>query len=108
MYRFIRATWLRKHDLKELCSELAQEFILVRPFISSKEWYLGRELGSFLVRADTLYALLEPDKATLFQKAEAPFTRRDLELRERIFKLYPYTFRVPTSFAVKEPHFEVL
>jgi len=107
MYRFIRALWFRKHDLRELSDELASEFTPVRPFKSSKEWYMGRELGSFLVRADTLYALLEPDRATLFQKEEAPFSRWDLELRERTFKLYPHTFRASASFFTKEPHFEI-
>ena len=107
MYRFIRVTWFRKHDLRELSSELALEFKLVRSFVSSREWYMGRELGSFLVRADTLYVLLEPDRAILFQRDDAPFTRLDLELRERVFKLYPYTFRASTSFFTKEPHFEV-
>lgn len=93
--------------MRELSSELALEFTLVRPFVSSKEWYMRRELGSFLVRADTLYALLEPDRAILFQRDDASFTRRDLELRERVFKLYPYTFRASASFFTKEPHFEV-
>jgi len=107
MYRFIRAQWFRKYDLEELSSDLALEFTVARPFTSSKEWYMGRELGSFLVKGDTLYALLEPDRATLFQKEEAPFTRRDLELRDRVFKLYPHTFRASASFFTKEPHFEV-
>jgi len=106
-YWFVRVRWFRGHDLTAFSSELSRDFTVVRPFVSSKDWYLHRELGSLLVRADTLYALLETDKATLYQKEAAPFTRKDLELRERIFKLYPHTLRAPAAFFVQEPPFEV-
>jgi len=99
--------WFNRHDLRELSRELGLEFTIVRPFTSSKEWYLQREFGSFLMKADTLYALLEPDKATLFQKEAAPFTKRDLALRERIFKLYPHMFLAPSPPILREPPFEV-
>lgn len=106
-YRFIRVTWFKKYDLKELSSELGTEFTIIRPFVHSQDWYLSRELGSFLIKADTLYALVETDKATLFQKDTRPFTKKDLQLRQRIFSLYPYMFIAPSPSFLEEPHFEV-
>lgn len=56
------------------------------------------------VRADTLTAYLFPLKAMLFQKEYAPFTERDMELRERILELYPKNRSSFISIGfVKEP-----
>ena len=56
--------------------------------MSDKDNDLRRENGSFEVKADTLYAIFELDRATIFQKARQPFTERDVELHDAVFKLY--------------------
>jgi hypothetical protein len=45
-----------------------------------------------LFKADTLYAALSPSKGTLFQKTRSPLTRKDLDLRKRIFEVYPFKY----------------
>ena len=106
-YRFIRLVYRRKTDLAEISVRLSERFTLIRPFVSKVNSYPAVELGSFEVKADTLYALLEADKATLFQKTRAPFTKKDLELRQTIFDLYPYHPHMPTNVLGREPEFDV-
>lgn len=61
------------------------------------------------VRADTLAARLAPMRAVLYQRAPAPFTSRDMDLRRRILKLYPRDRSTPFPiFLQKEPKFEVV
>lgn len=60
------------------------------------------------VRADTLTVFLAPSRAILTQKEPSPFTPKDLELREKVLKLYPQN--QPTPFPWEwsiEPKFEV-
>ncbi|RJS90132.1 hypothetical protein CW700_01645 [Candidatus Bathyarchaeota archaeon] len=61
-----------------------------------------------MVKADTLSAFLSAWRAVLFQKYKAPFTKRDLELREILFRLYPRITPTPLPFSFsQEPPFEV-
>jgi len=106
-YRYIRMTLIRRGDLAEMSARLAQSFTMVHPFSSKKDGYLQLELGGFEVRADTLFALIEADKAILFQKMPSSFTKKDLELRRVVFDLYPQPFRTPTNLLSKEPAFDV-
>ena len=63
-------------------------------------------LKELWVRSDTVTAFLSPFKAVLAQREPSPFTRRDMELRERVFEIY--TCDRPTPFLVSsEPRFEV-
>jgi len=101
-YYFVRRTILRNVDLEKLSAELSPRFSVVRPFVSNRENILGRESGSFEVKADTLYALFEVDRATLFQKVRRPFAQRDLELRSIVFKRYG----MQLPLFAREPSFE--
>jgi len=106
-YRYIRMTLVRRGDLAEMSARLVQSFTMVYPFSSKKDGYLQLELGGFEVRADTLFALIEADKAILFQKTPSSFTKKDLELRRVVFDLYPQPFRTPSNLLSKEPAFDV-
>lgn len=106
-YRYIRMILVRRGDLAEMAARLSQLFTMVRPFSSKKDGYLQFELGGFEVRADTLFAIIEADKAILFQKTPSPFTKNDLELRRIVFDLYPDPPRMPTNLLAKEPAFKV-
>jgi hypothetical protein len=99
-------TPVRRGDLAEMSARLSQSFIIVRPFSSKKDGYLQLELGGFEIRADTLFAIIEADKAILFQKMPSSFTKKDLELRRVVFNLYPQPPRMPTNLLAKEPAFE--
>ena len=59
------------------------------------------------VESDTLKALLSPFSALLYQKVWKPFTARDMELREKIMKMYPRSRPTPFPWEFsQEPSFE--
>ena len=59
------------------------------------------------VEADTLQAFLSSFRAVLNQKEEKPFTKRDMELRERVLEMYPYDRPTPFPWMFSsEPKFE--
>ena len=63
--------------------------------------------GEVRVEADTLQAFLSPFRAVLNQREAKPFTVKDMELREKVLKMY--TQDRPTPFPWEfssEPKFE--
>ena len=59
------------------------------------------------VEADTLHAMLSPFRAILNQKEAKPFTARDMELREKVMKMYPRSRPTPFPWQFSsEPKFE--
>jgi hypothetical protein len=61
-----------------------------------------------LVKADTLIAFLSGFRAVVFQKEPKPFTKKDLELRRKIWEIYPHDRATPFPWLFKsEPKFEV-
>jgi hypothetical protein len=90
-YYFIRYEWFNRVDLDALAKELAEDFVVeLRPMPSGPVdvsiYKFERE--GLKVSADTLAVFLHPFKAVLFQRESAPFTSRDLDLRDRILTLY--------------------
>jgi hypothetical protein len=114
----VRFTWVQPYKLEELVTELQERFTLVKSLVRKKKepWDMTARAWSFQddareeieVRADTLFAFLSPFRATLFQKEKAPFTKKDMELRETVLALYPRDTAtpVPFRFGEKEPTFE--
>ncbi len=109
---------MKPHDLKELVAKLKEQFTIVKSPVAKKKepWDMTARAWSFQddareevhVKAETLSARLAPFRAVLYQKEKAPFTRKDMELRETVLALYPYdtpTY-VPFRFGEKEPKFE--
>ncbi len=59
------------------------------------------------VEADTLQALLSSFRALLNQKEAKPFTVKDMELRDKVIKMYPRNRPTPFPFRFSsEPKFE--
>jgi hypothetical protein len=115
---YARFTWYSPYNLEELATKLKESFTIVKsPAKKKKEpWNLTARVWSFQddvreeieVKADTLFASLSPFRAILFQKEKAPFTKKDMELRETVLALYPRSTAtpVPFRFGEKEPKFE--
>jgi len=110
-YLYVRYTWWKTHDIAGLTSKLKEKFTVIelrRPggtegMISLSEM----DVAQIEVKADTLSAYLAPSKAVLFQKESAPFTKRDLELRQTILALYTHVLPGPLPFFYRrEPKFK--
>lgn len=113
-YHYVRWRWRRKHDPIKLVERFKGDFDVTLPVLRRKgdkldvSLFIGHR-REILVKADTLSAFLSAWRAVLFQKVWAPFTRRDMELREIILSLYPFNRPTPFpwSFSPKEPPFIV-
>lgn len=110
-YIYVRYTWWRGVDLDGVSEELGNSFNVEPIFMPDDDRDLSLakvDREKLKVWADTLKARLSPYRAVLFQRDQAPFTARDMNLRNRILKLYPRT--TPTPFPIgfsTEPKFEV-
>ena len=96
-YHYVRFEW-RNVDLKKLKEEVEESFyVRLRELPrGEKDWSLLRnERDEFVVKADTLNAYLSLSRAVMFQKTPAPFTRKDIELRKKIFEFYTKTRNSP-------------
>ena len=110
-YYFVRYAWARHADVEGLAKDLKESFEVV-PLHRGDPGPIavtGQDtLEKFHIRADTLHAYLSPTRATLFQKERAPFTKRDLKLREKIFAIYLHSRETPLPWGfAQEPRFEV-
>jgi hypothetical protein len=117
-YSYARFTWYHPYNLEELATKLKESFTIVKSLIrkNKEPWDMTARTWSFQndareeieVKADTLFARLSPFRAVLFQKEKAPFTKKDMELRETVLALYPRSTAtpIPFRFGEKEPKFE--
>ena len=110
-YYYVRFRWDRGADLEALAEELEGTYDV--------EWFsIGRTKEEFSlfkeesvelkVRADTLRAFVSSVRAVIYQKRRAPFTPRDMGLRETLLKWYPRKRMslMPLMFGA-EPGFEI-
>lgn len=107
-YHVVLAKWGKYHDVQKLCHELQKDFIFVKTLVREIPAVtviseLKGTVPELLFQADTLFATITPTKATLFQKTSAPFTPRDLALRQQILAWYPNTFTI--FLAEHEPQY---
>lgn len=99
-YYHARHRLLKRVDLKEVARELKRKYKVAEVSLPNGDrqiWHDDKE--AIRVVADTLQARLSPYTAFLYQKEPALFTERDVDLRKRIFELYP--------FGKKEPKFAI-
>ncbi len=71
--------------------------------------YLKEARDRFMIKSDTLTVFLSPYRVVMVQKKPAPFTKKDVELRNRMIELFPFersTF-LPMQFS-SEPEFETI
>jgi len=115
-YDYVRFTWWHTHNPRELAEILKDTFTVTfyaRPgsLEEDRRYDLSPYKGQrweILVKADTLSAFLSAWRAVLFQRERAPFTKRDMKLREMILKLYPRITPTPFPWGFShEPPFEV-
>ena len=109
-YHYIRFGWFIEVELEKVAEDLDGEFNVGMVVLPRDEMGLSlhkEERGDLEVSADTLTAWLSAFRAVLFQKEAAPFTTRDMDLRNEIFELYPRGRPNPFPWSfVKEPKFE--
>lgn len=112
-YLYARFVWWRAHNLEKLAMKLKERFTLVGTTIFGRkeESELALLKGAreeIAVKADTLSVRLSAYRAVLSQKEKAPFTQKDMELRETILNLYPRDRPTPLPWSFSsEPSFEV-
>jgi hypothetical protein len=98
-YHVVLAKWGKYHNVQQLRRELQKDFTFVKTLVREIPAVtviseLKGTVPELLFQADTLSATITPTKATLFQKTSAPFTPRDLALRQQILTWYPNTFTI--------------
>ena len=113
-YEYILYTQIgRFYDVEYLSKILQEDFRFVKILLPMRKAFtsfmrpseLWDSVPEILLKADTLYVAIAPCKATLFQKTRSPFTKKDLELRKRIFEWYTWNFA--GFFFTAEPKFEI-
>jgi hypothetical protein len=106
----VRHVWWSPVDVDGLIDEFGDYDLVMKqpPDDPAKMSVQSYNLKELWVRSDTVTAFLSPHKAVLAQRERAPFTERDMELRSRVFKKYPYSRPTPFPFNVStEPEFEL-
>ena len=111
-YYFIRYEWFNRIDLDALAKEMEEDFVVeLRPMptgrVDLSPYKFDRD--GLKISADTVAVFTYPFKAVLFQREPAPFTSKDLKLRNRILELYPKNKSSLLSIgaAYSEPKFQV-
>jgi hypothetical protein len=109
-YHFVRFLWSGSVDLNEMEEKFA-EYVTgwrIPPESISKMDFHIYNLKELKLKADTLSVFVSIYRAILFQRTPAPFTKRDVELRKRIFEIFPRSRATPFPFlTMVEPKFEV-
>ena len=109
-YHFVRFLWTGSMDLDEMEKEF-EEYVVgwrIPPESFSKMDVHIYNLKELKLKADTLGVYVSITRAILFQKTPAKFTKKDIELRKRIFEIFPRNRPTPFPFlVVDEPKYEV-
>ena len=108
-YSYVRFRWWDPVTLDNLIEEFSG--FKTRKIVHEK---VGEELSLYKdqrdeveVEADALQAFLSPFRAVLNQREAKPFTARDMELREKVMKMYPRDRSTPFPWGFSsEPKFE--
>jgi hypothetical protein len=111
-YHYVRWRWWDRIDVDGLAEELSEEYD-VRA-IPDHGWdleltYMKEMRDRYLIKSDTLTVFLSIFRVVMTQKKPAPFTERDVKLRERMLELFPEerpTF-LPWQFST-EPEYETV
>ena len=109
-YHYVRFLWGGKVDLEELAEEFKEyvEGWREPPKTESKMHFHIYNLRELKLRADSLQAYLSLMRAVLFQREKKTFTKRDVELRRKIFEVYPRDRPTPFPWLeLDEPKFDV-
>jgi hypothetical protein len=108
-YSYVRFRWWNSVDLDEIVKEFpgfkTKKILVEKP--DDGVSILRDSRNEIAVEADTLRAFISPLRAILNQKEAKPFTKRDLELREKVMELFPHDRSTPFPWMFSsEPKFE--
>jgi hypothetical protein len=110
-YHYARYRWWEKIDVDKLANELSEEYNVKQ--IKDHGWdleltFMKEARDRYLIKSDTLSVFLSIFRAVMFQKVPAPFTEKDLKLRNKILTLFPRQREtVLTTQVRREPKFQV-
>jgi len=111
-YHFVRFRWWKRLDLDSLAEELSVDYDVRHLNLPSYELelaYRKDDRDQYLVKSDTLTVFLGPYRAVMSQKKAAPFTPKDMELRDILFRLYPFNRSTPLPWNFSsEPQFKTI
>ena len=110
-YHYSRYSWYTKISIDALKEKLSDFDVIDRPMPSS-EWDTSiykNERDGIQCKADNLSAFLYEFKAVMYQKDFAPFTKKDLMMREIVLDNYPRSRSSFLSTGIqREPYFEII
>ena len=111
-YSYGRSTWSKNVNVDKEADQLGVEFEIIpinTPELSEQEVPIHKTTRKeIIVKADTVGAIIGTFRAILYQKEKAPFTHRDLLLRQKILELYPRTTPSPLPIMPSfEPKFTI-
>lgn len=108
-YHHVRFRWWDTVDLEKASEELGKGYEVKKVEHTEDPSSLYKEdRREIVVKADTLTASLSLFRVVLNQKNAAPFTERDMELRDKMHELYPHDRPTPFPWAFNpEPKFDV-
>jgi len=111
-YYYVRFRWWKSINLEEVVEALNKKFNVQKillPKNNSEVSLYKDEREELIVMADSLTAMLSSFRAILYQTECKPFTKRDLELREKVLELYPRWQITPFPWSYKnEPEFNTV
>ena len=96
-------------DLKKASDELGKSYeVKVVEYTEDPSSLYKEDRREIVVKADTLKASLSLFRVVLNQEKPAPFTAKDMHLRERVHELYPHDRPTPFPWSFNpEPKFNV-
>jgi len=110
-YYYVRFRWWKRVDLKKIEEDLSKLFrvkFVAFPREDSELSIFKDDRHELEVKADTLTGMLSAFRAVLSQKEAAPFTEKDVALRNKVLELYPRNSSTPFPWGfTHEPKFKV-
>ncbi len=111
-YHYVRWRWWDRIDVDGLAEKLSEEYEVkaIPDYGWDLELTYHKEMRDrYMIKSDTLTVFLSIFRVVMTQKKPAPFTEKDVKLRERMMELFPEerpTF-LPWQFST-EPEYETV
>ena len=111
-YHYVRWRWWDRIDVDGLAEELSEEYMVktLPDYGWDLELTFHKEMRDrYMIKSDTLTVFLSIFRVVMTQKKPAPFTKKDVKLRERMMELFPEerpTF-LPWQFS-SEPEYQTV
>jgi hypothetical protein len=111
-YHYVRWRWWDRIDVDGLAEELSEEYEVkaLPDYGWDLELTFHKEMRDrYMIKSDTLTVFLSIFRVVMTQRKPAPFTERDVKLRERMMELFPEerpTF-LPWQFS-SEPEYQTV